>query len=122
MIVANVWSTNIIGCLSLQIHQKLKLLRSVLKEKFRTPIQVTVQGAEKALSAIHADLHAHPLDAHLVTANKACAQNLAEAKQHYASFLQQRAKLSWLKYGDENTKFFHRSINHRRTHNKINMI
>ena len=29
---------------------------------------------------------------------------MIEPKQQYAFFLQQRAKLSWLKYGDENIK------------------
>lgn len=88
--------------MSFQIHQKLKLLRTAFKEKFHTPIQVSVREAEQALSAAQAALHDNPQDITLASVERACAQNLVEAKKLYAPFLQQRAKISWLKYGDEN--------------------
>ena len=38
------------------------------------------------------------------------------------SMLQQQAKLSWLKCGDENSKVFYQAIRARRRHNKVHVI
>lgn len=35
------------------------------------------------------------------------------------SMLRQKARISWLKEGDRNSKFFHQSILRRRAHNRI---
>ncbi|KAL2922690.1 hypothetical protein RDABS01_014181 [Bienertia sinuspersici] len=40
-------------------------------------------------------------------------------KEAYESFLFQRVKVTWLKEGDANTKFFHRSIKRRRFRQRI---
>lgn len=36
--------------------------------------------------------------------------------------MKQKAKISWLKHGDENTSVFHQSIKQRAIHNRANMI
>ncbi|KAL2922219.1 LINE-1 retrotransposable element ORF2 protein [Bienertia sinuspersici] len=40
----------------------------------------------------------------------------------YVSFLKQKAKLDWIREGDENTKIFHQSIKKRRLQNTIHSI
>ncbi|KAL2923232.1 LINE-1 retrotransposable element ORF2 protein [Bienertia sinuspersici] len=40
----------------------------------------------------------------------------------YVSFLKQKAKLDWVREGDENTKLFHQSIKKRRLQNTIHSI
>ena len=66
--------------------------------------------------------HQHPRDEMLVNTEHLMALKLAHVKKEYASFLQQKAKVDWINFGDENTSFFHNSLKHRYTHNRINQI
>ncbi|XP_057532929.1 uncharacterized protein LOC130810821 [Amaranthus tricolor] len=61
--------------------------------------------------------HSMPQDPHNVAyASQECelATALQQAQIDHTSLLQQRAKMSWLRFGDDNTSFFHRSIKQRR--------
>ena len=60
-VVSEVWETEVTGCISFQIQQKLKLHKPVLKQHFQhTPIQVSVLNAEKDLETAQNCLHADP--------------------------------------------------------------
>ena len=37
-------------------------------------------------------------------------ENLRKVKADFTFYISQKAKLNWLKYGDNNTKLFHKSI------------
>ena len=43
-------------------------------------------------------------------------------KKEWESALRKKAKLNWLALGDENTRYFHQSIQHRRKCNAINVL
>ena len=49
-------------------------------------------------------------------------QDLRQVKKEYNSLMQQKAKVDWLKYGDDNTVFFHNITKHRAAHKKINTL
>ena len=50
------------------------------------------------------------------------ANLLKKAKENRDSTLRQQAKIAWLMMGDENTRFFHQSINQRRISSTINVL
>ncbi|KAL2921104.1 LINE-1 retrotransposable element ORF2 protein [Bienertia sinuspersici] len=47
------------------------------------------------------------------------ADQYRKIRKDYSSFLTQRAKIEWLKHGDENTKFFHQCIKIRQHKQKV---
>lgn len=49
-------------------------------------------------------------------------QEYREKHKAYLEFLGQKAKMEWLKDGDENTRLFHQSIKARRVQNQIYSI
>uniref|UniRef100_A0A803PLB4 DUF4283 domain-containing protein n=1 Tax=Cannabis sativa TaxID=3483 RepID=A0A803PLB4_CANSA len=50
---------------------------------------------------------------------KSTQQAYNSAKQDYSSYMQQHAKINWMKFGDENLSFFHASLEKRRQENKL---
>ena len=78
--------------------------------------------AEKSLHSAQEALHKHAQDVLLIQSKSLCAQNLQQAKNDFASYLQQKAKIAWIKHGDENTSYFHNSIKQRCSYNKINHL
>ncbi|XP_074298153.1 uncharacterized protein LOC141628972 [Silene latifolia] len=50
---------------------------------------------------------------------RACAQELTDMVKARDQFLKQKAKCDWMKYGDENTAFFHAAIKKRRARNRV---
>jgi hypothetical protein len=38
------------------------------------------------------------------------------------SYFKQRSRIQWLQLGDKNTAFFHKSLLHRQTRNRIHML
>lgn len=69
--------------------------------------------------------HSMPQDPHNVAyASQECelATALQQAQIDHTSLLQQRAKMSWLRFGDDNTSFFHRSIKQRRIQNRVKFL
>ena len=54
-----------------------------------------------------------------VELKKYLQDKLWNAAYAFESMLRQKARLKWLKEGDNNSNYFHRLINHRRRHNVI---
>ncbi|CAO2827750.1 unnamed protein product [Amaranthus hypochondriacus] len=107
--------------MSYQIQQKMKRLKSVLRNEFlHAPIQVSLSKVEKEYA--QANPHMDPQNHVLADIEHSLAKQLGKTRKDYASFIQQQANLEWLKYGDENTTVFHNSIKRRRTHNYIRML
>ena len=50
------------------------------------------------------------------------AIKVKQAKEDYASYIQQIVKIQWMKYVNENTKVFHQSIKNIRIRNSINIL
>ena len=103
------------------VHQKSLALKHELKKQFHcTPIQQAMQYAEKELLDAQERVHSEPHNSEILDKELMCTQVLKQVKKKYGSLMQQKAKVDWLTYGDDNTIFYHNSIKHRAAHNKIN--
>ena len=67
-------------------------------------------------------MHQYPGDPIYAQKEYDLTRALQEEKHNYNSFMHQRAKISLLRYGDDNTSIFHHSINQRRIHNRVNFL
>ena len=86
-IVEKQWNKKVVGCLSFQISQKLKLLKKDLKDAFNAePIQIRVQigGCFHGCSTVFASVH-NPVNA---SQERELATTLHKAHSDYTSFLQ----------------------------------
>ena len=90
--------------MSFQIQRKLKKLKSVLRDEFvHHPIQASLCKVEKEYVEAQANLHMDPQNHVLTDIEHSLAKQLGKTRKDYASFIQQQAKLDWIKYGDENS-------------------
>ena len=78
--------------------------------------------AHSELISIQNQLYDHLGDHTLATQEWVAAAKVQQLKKELEDSLRQKAKLNWIKFGDDNTTFFHQSINYRLRHNKIAFI
>ncbi|KAK7273151.1 hypothetical protein RIF29_14198 [Crotalaria pallida] len=71
------------------------------------------------LDSIQQELVINPYDISLQCAERELVRQYVEVKSNAMSFMKQKAKLIWLREGDENTDIFHRSIKQRQYKNMI---
>ena len=117
------WRIDIEGCVSYQITQKLRLLKSRLKLLYgKEHIQMEVDQAKSELLHFQNLLHDNPGDQDLASQEKNATVLLRQLQQELNSALQQKAKKNSVHFGDDNNAFFYQSIKHRIRHNKIMFI
>ena len=122
-VVKDVWQTRVPGHLRYQIKYKLNILKRSMRKHFHhTPLHETLCKVEAEFATIQETLHGDPNNADVVNKEIDCMHRLKTLKMELVSMVQQSAKVNQLKYGDENTAFFHNSIEHRASHNKINTL
>ncbi|KAL2936711.1 Ribosomal RNA small subunit methyltransferase A, partial [Bienertia sinuspersici] len=108
-----------------RITRKLKRVKTCLKELNRLSfctIQTDAQQAYQRLILAQQQVHASPNDAGTAELEKEALKNYKIKQTIYEQFLQQKAKCQWIREGDSNTAFFHRSIKQRRLQNTIYAI
>jgi hypothetical protein len=120
-IITEAWATNYEGSRMFNVCQKIKACRLKLLNWSRT------RGQRRAKS-----IHDNQLLLQQYEENLNTDQNRAKASQlrielnsqleEDESYWNQRSRISWLKEGDSNTKFFHVYANHRRRTNEILML
>ncbi|XP_074291071.1 uncharacterized protein LOC141617832 [Silene latifolia] len=67
-------------------------------------------------------MHACPIDIDILAAEKVAADSYRHLCKAQHSYLCQKAKITWTKFGDENTQFFHNLIRARQVHNRVMCI
>ena len=67
-------------------------------------------------------MHNHPKNFELASKESVFASHLRFLQAELEASLRQKAKLQWIKLGDDNTAFIHISINHRIRCNKVNFL
>lgn len=122
--VEDVWKHNIYGVTMYSVICKLKLLKPHFKKiKRRTgDLGENVKEASRFLEIVQRFLADNPTFEPLLELEKLCRILYTKAVSYEQSFLKQRAKIAWLKDGDQCTSFFFRQMAVRRARSRINRI
>ncbi|KAL2923459.1 hypothetical protein RDABS01_014950 [Bienertia sinuspersici] len=123
--IRNAWNTPIHGTSMFVVTQKLKQVKKSLKELNNTgycSIQVEEAKAFNKLIQIQEHLHQNPLDNAAMEEERQAQQMYKTKNKSYISFLKQKAKIQWIRDGDENSALFHSSIKRRRLQNNVYAI
>ncbi|KAL0302122.1 UNVERIFIED_CONTAM: hypothetical protein Scaly_3043400 [Sesamum calycinum] len=118
--VANIWKHHIPGTAMYEIVCKLKILKAEFRRQTKRTgeLSVNVRKAKEFLDKAQALFSTYHEDIYL-TLVKCCRRVYAGAVKLEISMLQQRAKLRWLKHGDQNSKVFFRKINLTRVKQRV---
>ena len=119
------WSGTVQGSKMFGVVHKLKKVKLVLKELNRkgfSDVQAADLQAYHDMIAAQTSMHLDPADQSLADAELNAVQNYKNKHQAYLEFLKQKAKVSWIRDGDENTSLFHQSIKARNNHNQVYSI
>ncbi|KAJ6672986.1 hypothetical protein OIU85_014238 [Salix viminalis] len=124
-IVGCIWQQRIVGNPFYQLTAKL----SILKHKFRrkhahctSHISHRVYKAKEVWTKAQVQLDSDPQNMDYRMQERCYAKNFMKLSKEEEAFFKQRSRVQWLKLGDQNTKFFHRSLIHRRSRNSINSL
>ncbi|KAL2925764.1 hypothetical protein RDABS01_001819 [Bienertia sinuspersici] len=120
-----IWGTYVAGSRMFRVVKKLKLVKKWLKDlnqKGFYELQKQATMAHQLLESIQTKLQLDPLNVQLMYEEQEAQKDYVVKQGAYVSFLKQKAKLDWVREGDENTKIFHQSIKKRRLQNTIHSI
>ncbi|XP_062114807.1 uncharacterized protein LOC133827202 [Humulus lupulus] len=121
----NSWKIPILGTPMYQLVSKLKRLKCELKELNKNgvgDIQAADRQANEAMMHWQQMLQSQPLNEEFIAKEQETRCKYQEVHKAYISFLHQKAKVQWLKEGDDNTAVLHASIRARKTNNRIYSI
>ncbi|XP_056692013.1 uncharacterized protein [Spinacia oleracea] len=111
--VSVAWNTNISGSKMYVVASKLKKVKAGLKELNRVgfpDIQAADLSAYNAMLSAQEAMHLNPHDQALADQELLATNEYRIKHKAYLEFLKQKAKVAWIKSGDENTALFHQSI------------
>ncbi|KAL2224389.1 UNVERIFIED_CONTAM: hypothetical protein Sindi_3015200 [Sesamum indicum] len=119
-----VWQHNIIGAPMYAVTRKLKALKQVFREQRRKKgdLSHNVQLAKGFLEMAQLLVSSNRQDELLLQLEHCCRFILAKAAKLEQSMLQQRAKMQWMKGGDQCSRVFFRKITQRRSARRILQI
>ncbi|XP_021848075.2 uncharacterized protein [Spinacia oleracea] len=119
------WNSQCFGSKMYVLTNKLKKVKASLKELNRvgfTDIQAAYLKAHHGMIAAQEAMHLNPHDKELANMELQAIQEYRTTHKAYLDFLKQKAKVEWIKNGDENTSLFHQSIKSRRLQNQVYSI
>ncbi|KAL0278057.1 UNVERIFIED_CONTAM: polyprotein [Sesamum radiatum] len=122
-LVEEIWKHRIAGTAMYETVCKLKLLKAVFRQQKRLKGDLTenVRQAKNFLDKAQALFTTYKEDIFLDLV-KSCRRVYSVAVKLEISMLQQRAKLRWLKHGDQSSKIFFRKINTNRVKQRVFQI
>jgi len=104
------------------LKQKLKFIKVCIRQWSLSNGVIKakkIQNLKRVLNILEAGINDRTLSQAEVELKKYLLDQLWNAAYAFESMLRQKARLKWLKEGDNNSNYFHRLINHRRRHNAI---
>ncbi|XP_021851169.2 uncharacterized protein [Spinacia oleracea] len=123
--IQKAWNTQIIGSKMFILVNKLKRVKHALKDLNKvgfTDVQAADLRAHQNMVAAQSAMHNNPNDQGVANAELKAIQEYKEKHKAYLAFHSQKAKVAWLKDGDENTALFHQSIRSRKVQNQVYSI
>ncbi|XP_062100689.1 uncharacterized protein LOC133806613 [Humulus lupulus] len=105
-----------------KVVQKLFRVKHVLKRFNREEVGDVVlnyREAKEEFCKAQEALVVNPSDHSLHQTVSQAQQNVTVMQSRYASFLKQQSKINWIKFSDDNSRFFHASMRKRRVENRI---
>ncbi|KAB5516246.1 hypothetical protein DKX38_026894 [Salix brachista] len=121
--INEVWQQHIQGSpMHRLLLRKLKSVKELLKNYHKhntSHISTRVCDAKKAWDIAQNSLDSNPTNAGLKEEERRTTITFARLSHEEEAILKQRSRIQWLQLGDKNTAFFHKSIVHRQTRNRI---
>ncbi|XP_074301528.1 uncharacterized protein LOC141632930 [Silene latifolia] len=124
-VVQQSWCKPVAGTLMYRLVDKLRGLKGPLKMLNRNgfaDVKKSAGIAKALLEEIQVQMHNNPADQQLLQAERDAAESYRHLSKIQHSFLSQKAKVDWIKFGDENTSYFHNMIRARQVHNRVMSI
>ncbi|XP_062114014.1 uncharacterized protein LOC133825029 [Humulus lupulus] len=120
--VSKSWQQQVKGTNMYQLVTKLKRLKPIFKAINQlgfSDLHSAVIKAREHLDTCQDAMCSDPMSQEMQQQELEARNSYAKVHNAYHSFLQQKAKLTWVKDGDDNSAFFHRSIRERRAQNRV---
>ncbi|XP_062106372.1 uncharacterized protein LOC133817788 [Humulus lupulus] len=108
-------------CLT-RLAKKLIRLKHVLKRfnwRIMGDVGCQFEQSKSLFQQAHNALFADPSNASLVSAEREAYLEYRRQEKFFESFLRQKSKITWLRFGDDNTAYFHASLKKRKISNRI---
>ncbi|XP_062096257.1 uncharacterized protein LOC133811163 [Humulus lupulus] len=102
--------------------KKLKSCLKVLNRQGKRNVEIQEHESYQHMIKIQQSLQQNPGNAELIEAEIRPRHFYVESHRNYISYLSKKAKVAWIKSGDDNTKVFHASLKRRRQQNTIYSI
>ncbi|XP_059637754.1 uncharacterized protein LOC132279732 [Cornus florida] len=102
--------------------QKLKLLKQALKNNCKkefTYIDLKLHAVKLELDACQTDVDIDPSNEDLRHMEKILTSEYLRLAKHQEDMMRQKSRMTWLKLGDSNTSYFHKSLSSRNNRKKI---
>ncbi|GKD30741.1 hypothetical protein Tco_1241519 [Tanacetum coccineum] len=118
------WSSNVSGFHMFQVVSKLKnLTRPIRKLLFdHGNLHSNVKSLQYELDKVQVNLDADPFNANLREEEAVYVQAYNDALILEERFLKQKAKIEWLRVGDTNSAYFHKSVKSKVSRSRIDSI
>ena len=115
------WDEHIPGTRMFSVVQRLKKMKMVMKSINKEGYSDIQAADARAYAELMEYQKSKGRDRDHEREQKV-VQEYRRIHDHYLSFLNQKAKINWIKEGDDNTAMFHRAIKQRRMQNIVYSI
>ncbi|GKE56091.1 RNA-directed DNA polymerase, eukaryota, reverse transcriptase zinc-binding domain protein, partial [Tanacetum coccineum] len=123
-VVLDGWNVNVSGFHMFKVVQRLKNLKKPIRKMLydHGNIHENVKRLRVELDKVQRDLDLDPFNNDLRDEEAAYVQAFNEALLMEERFLKQKAKIQWLRAGDTNSTYFHKSVKSRASRSRIDVI
>nr|GEV80291.1 sugar transport protein 13 [Tanacetum cinerariifolium] len=122
-VVQDAWNKQYSGFFMFQIVRKLKSLKKPLRKLLfeKGNLHANVVRLRGELDLVQCLLDQDPFNSNLREKEAACVVDFNQAVLVEERFLKQKAKIHWLKEGDSNSAYFHKTVKNRVSRSRIDV-